>query len=74
MQSCLDLLGKDSVMGSNFVLIGEQWYCTAVNHTKETVKVIKINKSVLYRLRISFKQVDDAIEKQWEHYNSVGVS
>ena len=29
----LDVLGKGSIIGSNFILLGERWFCTAINNT-----------------------------------------
>ena len=69
----LDILGKDSIIGSNFVLKQETWCYEAINNTTITVKVLRISHNLLYTVASQNNDMMDAIQAYTERVEVNGL-
>lgn len=58
----LDILGKDSIIGANFVLKQEPWCYEAVNNSTITVKILKLNHNLISMLATQNTDIMEAVQ------------
>ena len=58
----LDLLGKGSVIGSNYILSQEKWYYKAVNKATLPTKIIRLSKKLLQSWKEKNKDIEEAMK------------
>lgn len=51
----LDVLGRGSILGINFILVKEQWVYRAVNNTSLAAKIFVIPHSSINKLKNDFQ-------------------
>lgn len=59
----LDILGKGSIIGANFVLKKEKWVYSAINNTTMTVRVLKISHNLLQTLAAQSLRIQNAVHQ-----------
>ena len=69
----LDVLGKGSFIGMNFVLKNEMWFYKAMNNSTITSRILKIKLSVIENLASQFAELDDAITHHKEQLEVYGL-
>lgn len=69
----LDILGKDSIIGANFVLKQEPWCYNAVNNSSITVKVLRISYNLIYTLTTQSQDVLDHVQLHTERVEIYGL-
>lgn len=69
----LDILGKDSIIGSNFVLKQEPWCYEAINNSTITVKVLRINHNLISMLATQNKDIMDQVQLHTERVEIYGL-
>ena len=57
----LDILGKGSIIGANFVLKQEIWSYEAINNSSLTVKVIRISHNLISMLASQNQDIMTAV-------------
>ena len=70
----LDILGKGSVLGSNFVFKSEQWAYRAVNQTEITACAIKVSFQDLVHLSNKHQDLAKALYVQRDYLKNHGIS
>ena len=58
----LDVCGRGSMMGFNFILSGERWIYRAINHSNDYVHVLSIKRELLLKYVESHKSIKRSIE------------
>jgi len=58
----LDILGRGSILGTDFTLIKELWVYRAINHTSVAAKLFIIPETAIFKLQNEFPEIDDAVK------------
>ena len=57
----LDVLGKGSFIGNNFILKQEMWFYKAVNNSTCTTRILKVDLSVIQMLAAQYVELQDSM-------------
>lgn len=72
-QEILDVLGKDSIIGANFVLKQEVWAYEAVNNSNMTVKFMRINHNLISMLSTQNPDIMQSVQAYSEKIEVQGL-